>query len=131
MAREMLSPRHVCNWRRRTREGPELACVETPFLSGVAGRINVLSWYRVVGVAKTSSETQRRKNRAARNGTWSPRGTGKPTGPTYPGSAPRKQARLVKTVKIQVEIERLVALEKTVGSRMCVTTPGSRRSCPG
>ena len=35
----------------------------------------VLSWYRLVGVAKTSSETQRRKNRGARKGKWSPRGT--------------------------------------------------------
>ena len=40
------------------------------------GRIDVLPWYRLVGVAKTSSETQRRKNRAAREGKWSPRGTG-------------------------------------------------------
>ena len=74
MAREMGSPKHVCNRRRRTREGPEPACVQTPFLSGVAhaggeGRINVLPWCRPVGVAK-------RKNRAARKGKWSPRGTG-------------------------------------------------------
>ena len=40
-------------------------------------------------MAKTSSETQRRKSRAARKGKWPPRGTEKPTGPTYPGSAPR------------------------------------------
>ena len=51
------------------------------------GRINVLPWYRLVGVAKTSSETQRRKNRAA------PRVSGRhvvrgPTGPTYPGMRP-------------------------------------------
>ena len=45
---------------------------------------NILPWYRLVGVAKTSRETQRRKSRAARKGKWPPRGTG-----TYPGSAPR------------------------------------------
>ena len=43
------------NRRRRTREGPELACVQTTFFPGVAqggeeGRINVLPWYRPVGV---------------------------------------------------------------------------------
>ena len=32
MAREMGSPRHVLNRRRRTREGPDPACVQTPFL---------------------------------------------------------------------------------------------------
>ena len=40
-------------------------------------------------MAKTSSETQRRKSQAARKGKWPPRGTGKPTGPTYPGRTPR------------------------------------------
>ena len=38
MASEMGSPRHVTNKWWRTREGPELACVQTPFLSGVARR---------------------------------------------------------------------------------------------
>ena len=47
-----------------------------------------LPWYRLVGVAKTSSETQSRKSRAARKGKWPPRGTGT-TVLTYPGSAPR------------------------------------------
>ena len=66
--------------RRRTREGPEPACVQTPFQSlGVAhagreGRMNVLPWYRPVGVAKNSSESRRRKSRAAHEGqvaaTW-------------------------------------------------------------
>ena len=35
MARGMGSPRHVHNRRRRTREGPEPACVQTP--SGTRG----------------------------------------------------------------------------------------------
>ena len=39
-------------------------------------------------MAKTSSETQRRKSRAARKGKWPPRGT-ETTVLTYPGSAPR------------------------------------------
>ena len=45
-------------------------CANTFFLlgwhvQGEKGRINVLPWCRLVGVAITSSETQRRKNRAA------------------------------------------------------------------
>ena len=39
-------------------------------------------------MAKTSSETHRRKSRTARKGKWPPRGTGK-TVLTYPGSTPR------------------------------------------
>ena len=38
--------------------------------------MNILPWYRLVGVAKTFSETQRRKSRAAQKGKWPPRGTG-------------------------------------------------------
>ena len=34
MARRMVSPRQAFNRRRRTREGPEPACVQTPFTSG-------------------------------------------------------------------------------------------------
>ena len=34
MAREMGSPRHVHNWRRRTREGPEPGCVLAPMSGG-------------------------------------------------------------------------------------------------
>ena len=86
MARGMGSPRHVHNRRRRTREGPEPACVLSP-LSGVAhagreGRINVPPWYRRVGVVSTCSWTLRREDRAARKGQWSPRGI------TYPGMRP-------------------------------------------
>ena len=36
MAREMGFPRRVDNRLRRTREGPEPACVQTPLFSGVA-----------------------------------------------------------------------------------------------
>ena len=34
VARRMGSPRHALNRRRRTREGPEPACVQTPLMSG-------------------------------------------------------------------------------------------------
>ena len=36
VAREMGSPRHALNRRRRTREGHEQACVQTPLISEVA-----------------------------------------------------------------------------------------------
>ena len=53
------SPRHAYNRRRRTREGPEPACVQKPVLGGVTGRgegrINVLPWHLLLGVTKTSS----------------------------------------------------------------------------
>ena len=106
LARGMGSRRHELNSRRRTREGPEPACVQTPFCFEVAhagreGRMNILPWYRLVGVAKTSSETQRRKSRAARKGKWPPRGTGT-TVLTFPRSAPRGTGKVVKTVNIQV-----------------------------
>ena len=59
VAREMGSPRHACDRRRRTRKGPEPACVQTPCVgvaqAGEEGRFNVLPWYRLVGAAKTSS----------------------------------------------------------------------------
>ena len=74
--------------------GSRTCVCATPFQDDVAhagGRkdeFTFLPWYRVVGVAKTSSETQRRKSRAARKGKWPPRGTGT-TVLTYPRSAPR------------------------------------------
>ena len=40
MAREMGSPRHVDNRRRRTREGPEPACVHTVFAPGCASKLD-------------------------------------------------------------------------------------------
>ena len=49
----------------------------------VKGELSSCPWYRLVGVAKTSSETQRRVDRAARKCEWSPRGTGT-TALTYP-----------------------------------------------
>ena len=45
--------------------------------------MDVLPWYRAVGVAKTFRESLRRENRAARKGKWSPRGSGT-TVLTYP-----------------------------------------------
>ena len=52
-------------------------------------------------MAKTSSETQRRKSRAARKGKWPPRGTGT-TVLTYPGSAPRGTGKAGENGQIQV-----------------------------
>ena len=73
---------------------PNLRVCEHPLGFGVAhaggeGRINILPWYRPVGVAKTSSETQWRKSRASspRKWKWPPRGTGT-TVLTNPRSAP-------------------------------------------
>ena len=56
MARRMESPKQGHNRRRRTREGPELGCVWAPLHRGWhtqgEGWINILPWYRLVGVAK-------------------------------------------------------------------------------
>ena len=57
MAREMGSPRHVHDRRRRTREGPEPECAITLWpLGGTRGegegRINVPPWNRPVGVVR-------------------------------------------------------------------------------
>ena len=60
-----------------------------------------MPWYRLVGVAKTSSETQRRKSQAARKSKWPPRVRGRQSSPTLEVRL-GEQARLVKTVKIQV-----------------------------
>ena len=66
--------------------------------AGEEGRINVLPWYRLVGVVGTSRETQGGKTRlparvSGRHGDDSPH---------LSWNAPRQQARLVNTVKIQV-----------------------------
>ena len=73
------SPRDHPQNRRRTREGSEPACVQTPLTwegRGVAHagrelRIIVLPWYRPVGVAIPPV----RENRAVCKGKLSPRGT--------------------------------------------------------
>ena len=66
--------------------------------AGEEDRSNVLPWYRLVGVV---SETQRGETGHARKGQWSPRGT-EMTVLSSLGMRPGKQARLLKTVKIQV-----------------------------
>ena len=106
MTRRMGSPRHVCNRRRRTREGPEPA-----------------SWYRPVNVGKTSSESRRRENRAARKGKWSPRGTGTtvlypcPSQPCFGGSkvCARVTGKAGENGQYSGEMG---TLDKTVGSRV-------------
>ena len=72
VARGMGSSRHATNRRRRTRKGPEPACVLSPPFLGVAhaGGAVVPSSRR----GNTSSESRRRENRAAPKGqvvaTW-------------------------------------------------------------
>ena len=118
MARVKGSPRQAINRRRRTREGPELACVQTPsFEGGAAGEeewFNILPWYRLVGVAIPPVSREGGRAGLPKKGKRPPRGTG--TVLTYPGSAPRQQARLVKTVNIQVK---------------CGSSPWTRPSAPG
>ena len=131
VAREKESPRHATNWRRRTRKGPEPACVRAPFgLRGGTrrgeGRINILPWYRPVGVAKTSSETQWRKSRASspRKWKWPPRGTGT-TVLTNPRSAPGVTGKAgEKRSKFRWNVRQLT-LDKTVGYRVWWPTQGS------
>ena len=86
-------------------------------------RINVLPWYRQVAVAKTSSETQRRKNRAVRKDKWSPRGTGM-TVLTYPGMRPCNRQGWCKRSVFRWD-GRQLTLDKTVGSRVWWHTEGS------
>ena len=66
---------------------PNLRVCKHPSQSGGTGeeegRINILPWCRLVGVAETSSETRRRENRAARKGKWSPRATGNRQAPPF------------------------------------------------
>ena len=53
--RGMESPRRAVDGRRGTREGPKPACVRASLLEGTRGergRVNVLPWYRQVGVAE-------------------------------------------------------------------------------
>ena len=81
VARGMGSPRHATNRRRRTRKGPEPACVRAPFgLRGGTRKGRRMNLHPAVVLScrrgNTSSETQRRKSRAARKGKWPPRGTG-------------------------------------------------------
>ena len=123
----MGSPRHARNRRRRTRECPEPACVQTPLMlgwhtQGREGWINILPWY-LQWVAQGG------KNLAARKGKWSPRGTGTtvlfypcPSQPCFGGS--EGCARVTKTVNIQVRWA-AAQPDKTVGSRVWWHTQGS------
>ena len=88
VAREMEVPKRALNRRRGTHEGPETCvCANTILFLGVShagreGRINVLPWYRLVGVVSTSNETQGGKTGLPRKGKWPPTWYGEPTGPT-------------------------------------------------
>ena len=84
-------------------------------------------------MAKTSSETQRRKSRAARKGKWPPRGTGT-TVLTYPcptasrvSVAVRESARVTGKACENGQnsgVGRQLTLDKTVGSRVWCHTQG-------
>ena len=106
-AREMGSLRHTLNRRRRTREGPEPACARTPshFWCGTRRGGMANECPAVVPSSRlgnTSSESQRRENREARKVKWSPRGTGNRQAPPILEVRLGEQARLVKTVNIQM-----------------------------
>ena len=128
MARGMGSPRHVHNRRRRTRKVSEPVCVQTTLLPGAhAGRegpINDPAVYRQVGVAKTSSETHRKKSRAARKGKWPPRGTGNRQAPPILEVRPGNRQGWWKRSSVRWDVRQLT-LDKTVGSRVWWHTQGS------
>ena len=113
-----MSPRRAHNRPRRTREGPEPACVRTPLVRG---------WHTQEGKGELRRpavepsgrrgkylQLDAREDQAARKGKWSPRGKGM-TVLTSPGMRPGNKAMLVKTVKIQETGQHLI-LDKTVGS---------------
>ena len=75
-------------------------------------------------MAKTSSETQRMKSRAARKGKWPPRGTGTSV-LTYPGSAPRGTGKAGENGQNSGGSGPQLSLDKTVGSRVWRHTQGS------
>ena len=89
----MGSPKQVRNRRRRTREGPENACVQTPLQSGwhtQEEKDELTSCRGSVQSAWQKPPVRREGGRAGlpKKGKWPPRGTGT-TVLTYPGSAPR------------------------------------------
>ena len=89
VARRMGSPRQANNRRRRTRKGPEPACVQTPLstsgwhMQGGKDELTSCRGYRLVGVA--IPPVRRKGGRAGlpKKAKWSPRGTGT-TVLTYP-----------------------------------------------
>ena len=103
----MESPRHAHDRRRRTREGPEPACVQTPFmLSGwhtQGGKDELTSCRGTVQSAWQKPLVRRKGGRAGLPASVSGRHVvrGRQSSPT-PEVRLGEQARLVKTVKIQV-----------------------------
>ena len=113
----MESPRHVQNRRRRTREGPEPACVLPPkcvgwHTQGVKDELTSCRGYRLVGVAIPPVSREGGRAGLPKKGKWPPRGTGTtvltypcPSQPCFGGSKGRPrvtQASLLKAVNIQV-----------------------------
>ena len=95
--------------------------------AGEEERINVLPWYRLVGVAKTSSETQRRKSRAARKGMWPPRGTGT-TVLTYPCPT---ASRVSVAVRGRARVTGKDGENGQNSGEMGSSSPWTRKSAPG
>ena len=92
--------------------------------AGWEGWINILPGYRLVGVDKTSSETQRRKRRAARKGTWPPRGTENRQSPPTLEVRPGNRQGWWKRSEFRCN-GRQLTLDKTVGSGVWWQTQGS------
>ena len=102
----MGSPRQAKNRRRRTREGPEPACVQTPFEVGVAhagGKDELTSCRGTVQSAWQKPPVRRKGGRAGLPARVSGRHVvrGRQSSPTLEVRL-GEQARLVKTVKIKV-----------------------------
>ena len=106
MARGMGSPRQAFNRRRRTREGPEPACVRAPLIGGwhTQGRKDEFTSCRgTVQSAWQKPPVRRKGGRAGLPARVSGRHAvrGRQSSPTLEVRL-GEQARLVKTVKIQV-----------------------------
>ena len=107
MARGMGSPRHVRNRRRRTREGPEPACVQTPFnrrWQTQGGKDELTSCRGTVQSAWQNPPVRRKGGRAGLPARVSGRHVvrGRQSSPAQE-VRPGEQARLVKTVNIHVK----------------------------
>ena len=107
MAREMGSPRQAKNRRRRTREGPEPACVQAPFQMGwhtQEWKDELTSCRGTVWSAWQKPPVRRKGGRAGLPARVSGRHVvrGNRQAPAILEVRPGEQARLVKTIKIQV-----------------------------
>ena len=132
VARGMGSRRHAVNRRRRTREGPEPACVQTPLSFGwhMQGEKDESTSCRgTVQSARQKPPVSRKGGRAGlpKKGKWPPRGTGMtvltypcPSQPCFGGS--KGCARVTGKAGENGQYSgagRQLTLNKTVGSQVC------------